>query len=412
MGQFYEYVKMAISSVRQNKGRSLLTMLGIIIGITSVITIVSIGNGVKTDMLTTLETGDQVGISINTSTEDELQFITPTDIELLEQSLEASIEGIVVTNQGQGTTDTRKGTFDLSLSYTTSEANEISYMPDMYAGAYFTEQNESNGDYVCVIDKISAIKMFGTQDVLGLDFEIQVGNRIQSVRICGIREMSDSDVAEIKQMEELYGFEYPISVEMPYLMEGVFADTDIEFARATLILSEGIEGDAIAEQAVRILNNRYMSQGENLFMKEQTMDMSAALSTMLDMVTAFIAFVAGISLLVGGIGVMNIMLVSVTERTREIGIRKALGAKTSSIVAQFLCESAIISGLGGGIGILLGAGISAIINLTNVGGLTANLSIGAVMGATLFSCSVGLVFGIYPAKKAAQMRPIDALRQM
>ena len=120
--------------------------------------------------------------------------------------------------------------------------------------------------------------------------------------------------------------------------------------------------------------------------------------------------VAAISLIVGGIGVMNIMLVSVTERTREIGIRKALGAKTGSIITQFLCESAIISGVGGVIGILLGAGLTALISALEIGGIHAHLSFPAVLVATLFSCSVGIVFGIYPARKAAKLNPIDALR--
>lgn len=412
MGQFIEYVKMAVSSVIQNKWRSLLTMLGIIIGITSVITIVSIGNGLKKDMLSTLESADQVSVSVNASSDSEIQMIKEDDIEALREGLGDSIDGIVVSTYGNGKTETRKGDFDITMVFTTSDYNKTYYLPELYSGAYFTYQNEVNGDKVCVIDKWSAIELFGTADVLGMEVEIETNNQIQTLLICGIREMTDEDIAEINEMEELYGFEMSVTVEVPYTIMSEFQGNDAEFSSATLVLVDEEQADSIATSAVRILNNRYLSEGDNLFMKEQTMDLSAAVGGILDMVTAFIAFVAGISLLVGGIGVMNIMLVSVTERTREIGIRKALGAKTSSIIAQFLCESAIISGLGGVIGILLGAAITAIINLTNIGGLTAHLSLAAILGATAFSCGVGIVFGIYPARKAAHMRPIDALRRM
>ena len=136
--------------------------------------------------------------------------------------------------------------------------------------------------------------------------------------------------------------------------------------------------------------------------------MSAQYDSILGIITLFISFVAAISLLVGGIGVMNIMLVSVTERTREIGIRKSLGARTGSILLQFLAEAGIITLLGGLIGIVLGILGGNLV--CSIAGVTARTKLSTVIGATLFSSAVGIFFGIYPAKKAAKLSPIEALR--
>ena len=163
--------------------------------------------------------------------------------------------------------------------------------------------------------------------------------------------------------------------------------------------------------SLRLLEARHQCQGQSVYMTQSAADEIDQINNILGMITAFIVLVAAISLLVGGIGVMNIMLVSVTERTREIGIRKALGARTGSILLQFLSESAIITLLGGLIGIILGLlGAYGICSLPMLG-FAPGVRITTILIATVFSSSVGIFFGIYPARKAAKMHPIDALRQ-
>ena len=164
----------------------------------------------------------------------------------------------------------------------------------------------------------------------------------------------------------------------------------------------------VAQKTIALLENKYNVRGEGQIQVQSMSDMSAQYDSILGVITTFISFVAAISLLVGGIGVMNIMLVSVTERTREIGIRKSLGARTGSILLQFLAEAAIITLLGGLIGI--GLGILGGNAIGSVAGVPAKTQVSTIIGATVFSSAVGLFFGIYPARKAAKLSPIEALR--
>lgn len=411
MGQFSEYVKMALYNIRENKGRSFLTMLGIIIGISSVITIVSIGSGLKADVMSSTET-KSVAVMTDPEKSPNTQLITWEDVQALKTQLGTQVTGVVNTTQVIGTVETRKGSFDAYLILTTPDEEYDPLQYPIIRGAYFTEDDVENGSAACVLDRGSALYLFGTDDIIGMDLDVQIEDSLQTFQVKGVRDQDPEVMAANEEAMEMFGMEMPVFLEVPYTVSENWGEEPENFSSLTLYLAEGAEENKVAKEAVQLLDSRHRNEGEELFIKQQPLDMTEAMGSILDGVTAFVAFVAGISLLVGGIGVMNIMLVSVTERTREIGIRKALGARTTLIIVQFLCESAIISGIGGIIGILLGAGTAGVISALEIGGLSARLSPAAVILTTCFSCGVGIVFGIYPARKAARLSPIEALRQL
>ena len=350
MSQFLEYLKMAVSNIRGNKMRSFLTMLGIIIGISSVILIMSLGNGAKnviTEQLAGIAAGQ---IALYTYDETGSYQITEGDIEAIETEVKG-LKGINTYMSADGSTNTRKGEFQVSASGQRASYSVFS-TSEIRTGRYFNEQDYLSGTPVCVIGEKDAVRLFGSVDVLGMNLDVNIWGTEVSFKIIGV---------EKAEQESMFTFTYdnsPVTIYFPLTV----------------------------------------------------------LATVINTVTMLISLVAAISLIVGGIGVMNIMLVSVTERTREIGIRKALGAKTRSIMLQFLSESAIITMIGGLIGIISGiAGaflIAKIVASVNpLLAFTPSVNIATILLTTLFSSAIGLFFGIYPAKKAAKMSPIEALRR-
>ena len=408
MAQLYEYVKMAIDNIRANKGRSFLTMLGIIIGISSVIMIMSVGGGAKTEMSDALNAiaGGQIYIYSNSDGGDAGEYITPEDMEAIKERV-PHVKGVTPSDSMMGTLLSPKGNFDVIASTGTADL-EYTHNPEMKYGHYFTDSDVEAMNLVAVIGQSDAIKLFGTDDVVGMTVEATIYNITHEITICGVIQEEQSEGGLVDSM--MYSSSY-VTMYMPYTANFAFGYELDEFY-SIYIISEGSEySQAVGSDAMKLLENRHHVQGEDAFLLQDADSQIAQITSVLDMITAFIALVAAIALLVGGIGVMNIMLVSVTERTREIGIRKALEARTGSIMMQFLAESAIITCIGGVIGIVLGLlGAYGICSLPMLG-ISPDLSIGTIITATLFSSAVGIFFGIYPAKKAARLSPIEALRR-
>ncbi|MFV0465027.1 MAG: ABC transporter permease [Lachnospiraceae bacterium] len=409
MSQFYEYLKMAVSNIRSNKVRSFLTMLGIIIGISSVILIMSLGNGAK-NVITEEMAGIGAGqISMYVYDETQTYYITNEDISAIKSSV-SGIKGISTFVPVSGSMVTKKGEFQVQGSGSLPDAKYF-LQTEMLSGRMFSEKEYQAGSNVCTITEEDAVRLFGSTDILGKNLDVTLYGKEISLQIIGI---------EAKAENSLLTFTYdnsPIAVTFPMtVLSKIYGMEMDDYDNVYILTEDGTDASMITQQIKSLMERRHQSVGEDIYQFESFNDIMTIVDTVINVVTMLISLVAAISLIVGGIGVMNIMLVSVTERTREIGIRKALGAKTKSIMLQFLSESAIITLIGGTIGIIFGIGtahlVANIIQLVNPTlAFTPSVSIGTVVITTLFSSVIGLFFGIYPAKKAAALSPIEALRR-
>ena len=409
MSNLYEYIKMAVHNIMANKGRSFLTMLGIIIGIASVIAIVSVGEGTKNQMNSEIDDigGGQIAISVSDEAQTDEEWITADDVEAIRAV--DGIEGVNVSDSFSGETTTGKGNFSLMLTGEGPDAKLLNNAT-MKHGVYFGENEVQEAKNVCVLSDADAKRLFGTDDVVGMTVDVNCYGLTKSLRICGVTTQKENGTFVSYTYEGM-----PVTINVPYTTMNEFTGVSDYFFSVTMQTDKSLNSQDVADKVVKLMEKRHQCAGKDYFQVQSFQDIMSSMNQMLDMVTAFISFVAGISLLVGGIGVMNIMLVSVTERTREIGIRKSLGAKTSSIMMQFLAEAAILTVTGGGIGIVLdvigGYVICSIISSSMGMSITPGISLSTIMAATLFSCAVGVFFGIYPAKKAAKLSPIEALRR-
>lgn len=392
---FLENVRMALKSIFSNKVRSLLTMLGIIIGIASVIMIVSTGKGAQNKLMGEISRIGKAAasVTVNSKEASDSDYITIEDLDAMQQAIPSMVAATPVL-QVFGTLEGRNEDFDTVFVAGTEHLPELAGVT-LSSGRNYTQTEYNEARNVCIINEDAANKLFGNTDVTGLTVDVTIMRRSATLTIVG--------VATSNMFQGGTAIAY-----LPYTTYLNISGDSPLISNIYLLAESDDQVDNMCAAALNILERRHNNRGQEIYSAESMNQYVDTLNTVINLFQTFVAAVAAISLLVGGIGVMNIMLVAVTERTREIGIRKALGARTGAILAQFLTESAILTLLGGVIGIVFGAiGAYAVCIPLDVAPV---LSVQTIVTSVIFSCSVGIFFGMYPARKAAKLRPIDALR--
>jgi len=412
-----ESLRIALSGLSANKLRSTLTMLGIVIGVGAVIALMSVGKGAEATVLgqirgmgtnllfVTPGTTQQGGIgqgagSATTLTYEDAQAIGASVPTVAMVAPEAYIGAQVVF----GPTNIRT-----RIVGTTPEYQEVrNFRPA--AGEFFSQLQIDGRSQVAVLGSYTAQQLFGATNPVG-----------QSVRIAGMMPGSTGfsfrviGVMETKGTQATGNQDDVVFVPITTLQQFLNAQRTATGARNVSTIYVQVADEKLMDQAVQqigdLLRERHRVVQDDFLVRSQE-DMLQTASEVTGVMTLLLGAIAGISLVVGGIGIMNIMLVSVTERTREIGIRKAVGARRKDILLQFLIESAVLSVLGGAAGIVIGVGIAEAISGVTLAGqkLTTVVTPEAVLLACGVSAAVGLFFGIYPANRASGLHPIEALR--
>lgn len=382
-------IKISLASVWSNKVRSILTMLGIIIGISSVIIMVGIGEGTKKQVTENIEKLGTNLITVNI-TGNKTALITQEELE--ELKTKPGIKEIAPT-LSQGNINIKSGD---KTATTTLEASTPNYAEirkiEVSEGRFIDSRDIENRFKVVVIGSETATNVFETTNVVGKTMYVN-GIEFTIVGVLKSQGSSSSGSSDDRII-------IPLSTG-----ERLLKTTQVK-----TFYVEAQDKDKVSEAMAYLqlfLNKKYNNDTQSYRVFDQT-SLLETVNTTTASLTAMLAGIAGISLVVGGIGIMNIMLVSVIERTREIGIRKAIGAKRATILMQFLIESVCISGLGGIIGVLLGFG--GAYGIQSLFKLNVSISNNVVLVAFLFSVFVGIVFGMYPANKASKLNPIEALR--
>lgn len=396
----WENLKLAITAIRANKMRSFLTMLGIIIGISAVISIVSIGDTMR---LVIADEYANVGLSramVSVGYVEDYRMsdnFTLDDMEKVHAAFSDRIDYMDPNWSESANFTNKRTTLKAYLQFVAGNYDEV--MPvDIIYGRMINEADVLGSKRHVVIEKKTAKKLYGTENVVGQTLRSDIRGEVEDLTIVGVYQ------EQVSIMSAMMGGS---QTDLSYAPYSMYVTQDANFWGLNFYTADGIDQQLFKDQILGMVSrmkNRTPDQMQYISAAEEM----GMMDSMMQGLSVAVGAIAGISLLVGGIGIMNIMLVSVTERTREIGIRKALGARTRDVLIQFLIESALLSAAGGIIGTAIGVGF------VSLGGMLLGVPVVVnpmiVIVAVAFSAIVGVFFGIYPASKAAKADPITALR--
>ncbi len=405
-----ESLRLALRALAANKLRAALTMLGIIIGVGAVITLLSVGQGVQTYITEQFQSiGTNLFFVIPGSFQQELDkpaYLTLKDARALSDPVQApDILRVAPSVSGSGTVSIPGEEKNTEVNGVTPEFSIVRDWRPVY-GTFISPSDEQAQARVVVLGKIVADRLFPNNPN-------PVGQivRVEGIPFRVIGVMEERGGSSFRSEDDAVFLPLSTALSRIYPRRTPKGEPSLSVLYVQAINGDRV--DAAITEASQILRQRHrIAPGEpDDFSTISQSDLIGTFEQITSVITVFLGAIAGISLLVGGIGIMNIMLVSVTERTREIGLRKAVGAQRRDILWQFLIEAMLLSLVGGGIGILLGSAGSTVISLLlQDQGFNAVITFSSIALATLFSAAVGLFFGIYPAQRAAALNPIDALR--
>ncbi len=401
---YSESMRMALTALRANKLRSLLTMLGIIIGVGAVIAMISVGMGVKknvTDSIASLGSNMLI-VSPGSSSRGGVRSAAGSSITLKYADAEAirktikHIDYVSPTVSGSYQIVNGNQNWNSSVQGVTPEYMAIQSLT-VQTGSFITANDMNKRNRVAVIGTTVASNLFANENPVGKN--IRVNNA--PFKVIGVLQ-SKGQSSMGRDQDDV------VIIPLTTAQERMLGITYVQSINVQVSSPERM--DQVQAEIETLLRQRHRITGdkEDDFTVRNLTSLMETMSQTTTMITLLLGSIAGISLVVGGIGIMNIMMVSVTERTREIGIRKALGATFRNIMMQFLIESVVISVIGGIIGIFFGCSVSKVISM--FGDFTTVITISPILLSFCFSVGIGLFFGIYPARKAAKLDPIEALR--